>query len=180
MDFGRFLALLEAHDKLATWAQFAAALITLGATYFTATAPLKAQQKAVETRQRALRDHGTRLLKDALVSVIGFCETIEEDRNVMREIEAFTFSLRQSSGELRRFPVSELDEQDERSLAAGLSVVGGMIEATLQAAQTMAKRVQDLPEEGRLIEYHERIRVGLARRRRQAQGMAHDAGLTLG
>ena len=111
------MKLLEAHDKLAGWAQFAGAMLALVVTYLTVFLP-------IWRRKRELRSAGTRLLAHGY-------EAIESYYRTSANFAPFALSLRFASltmetmvEEMARFPTYELEDQSNNSLARRLVAMG--------------------------------------------------------
>jgi len=114
---------LEAHDKLAGWAQFFGAILALGVTYFTAFAPSW-------SRQKQLQITGSRLLFNCV-------EVLQSYENTLSHFKPFPTSIRLAShtmeavvADIGRFPTHELSDQGQNSLARRLTAqsmkLGGM------------------------------------------------------
>lgn len=111
---------LEAHDKLAGWAQFLGAMLALLLTYLTAFAPLW-------RRKRQLCRAATRLLSNGY-------EAIESYHRTSAHFLPFPLSIRVAAmtmmaEEIDRFPIFELDDQKTIRLFVGerLEVVTAML-----------------------------------------------------
>lgn len=134
---------LEAHDKLAGWAQFLGALVALAVTYFTAFAPIWG-------RKRQLQKAATRLLTHGY-------EAIESYHRTSGNFLPFAISLRGASismgmvvEEFSRFPSYELDNQGSNSLARRIVAMGVLLRGLILFLDTTAESLEDrqaTPEE---------------------------------
>jgi hypothetical protein len=104
---------LEAHDKLAGWAQFLGAILALLLTYFTAFAPLW-------RRKRQLRRAADRLLMNAFEAVESYHRTSANFLPFPLSIRVAAMTMIAVAEEIDRFPVYELDDQGSRSVARHL------------------------------------------------------------
>jgi len=93
---------LENHDKLAGWAQFLGAIITLILTYVTAFAPHW-------RRKRQLRAASERVLSHGYEAVESFHRTSAFFLPQRINIRAATTSMRSVINELNKFPIYEMD-----------------------------------------------------------------------
>lgn len=135
---------MEAHDKLAGWAQFAGAILAIILTYFTAFAP-------TWRRKKQLADSGKRLLSH------GF-EVIESYHRVSANFLPLPVNVRFASmtmsnivEEMNRFPIYELDDQGSNSLARRLIAMGGILGGVRLVLDTTADDI-----EGRAMTEEER------------------------
>jgi hypothetical protein len=69
----QFISWLEAHDKLAGWAQFLGAILALLLTYFTAFWPMW-------RRKRQLRNAAQRLLLNGFEAIESYHRTVRRQR----------------------------------------------------------------------------------------------------
>tara|TARA_R110002124_G_scaffold60989_1_gene167207 strand:- start:1743 stop:2282 length:540 start_codon:yes stop_codon:yes gene_type:complete len=127
---------LEAHDKLAGWAQFFGATLALVTTYLTAFAP-------IWRRKRQLKNAAARLLSHGY-------EAIESYHRTSAHFLPFALSLRQAglsmmviADEINRFPIYELDDQGSRSIARYLVATSGTLSATRLFLETIANDLED-------------------------------------
>jgi len=117
----RTIMWLEAHDKLASWAQFLGAVLALFVTYLTAFAP-------GWRRKRQLKSAAKRLLANGY-------EVIESYRRVSQRFPPFPLSIRAASltmrsvaEEIDRFPIFDLDNNlGPNSLARRLRGMSGNV-----------------------------------------------------
>ncbi|WP_084462617.1 hypothetical protein [Oceanibaculum pacificum] len=126
---------LETHDKLAGWAQFLGAMLALLVTYFTAFAP-------VWRRKRQLKNAATRLL------LHGY-EVIESYHRTSEKFLPFPLSLRQAGlsimvivEEMNRFPIYDLDDQSNRSVARQLVAMSATLNALRLFLDTIADNME--------------------------------------
>jgi hypothetical protein len=122
---------LENHDKLAGWAQFFGAMLALVVTYLTAFAP-------IWRRKRQLKESASRLLSHGY-------EAIESYHRTSAHFLPFTLSLRQAAltmmvivDEINRFPISELDDQGNRSTARYLVTTSATLNVLKLFLETVA------------------------------------------
>ena len=117
------IASLEAHDKLAGWAQFFGAIIALAVTYFTAFAPHW-------QRKRQLRNASERLLLHGYEVLESFHRTSACFLPQAINIKAAILTMRIIINEMNKFPVYELDNQGSYSVARRLIAVSSTLEGT--------------------------------------------------
>ena len=163
-----FIGWLEAHDKLAGWAQFIGAMLALALTYFTVFAPIWRQK-------RRLRNAGTRLLAHGY-------EAIESYHRTSAHFAPFTLSLRQASltmaivaEEMSRFPIYEIDDQNSYSLARRLVAMGAILRALKLFLDSATDELGDRPA---TMEEHEAIRSFVGGRLTEAHALLTGAKLT--
>ncbi|HEY0147715.1 MAG TPA: hypothetical protein VGB70_01795 [Allosphingosinicella sp.] len=104
---------LEAHDKLAGWAQFFGAIIALLLTYLTAFAPLW-------RRKRQLRRAAFRLLMNGYEAIESYHRTSAHFLPFPLSVRVAAMTMMTVAEEIDRFPVYELDDQGSRSVARHL------------------------------------------------------------
>ncbi|MGR4893094.1 hypothetical protein ACIPPQ_18840 [Sphingopyxis sp. LARHCG72] len=111
---------LEAHDKLAGWAQFAGAIAAMAVTYLTVFIP-------IWRRKRQLNEAGTRLISHGY-------EAIESYHRALCNFVPFPISIKGAAlhmgmviEELGRFPAHELDDQGSRSVARNIVATGALL-----------------------------------------------------
>ncbi|MBJ7439279.1 MAG: hypothetical protein JHD35_09670 [Sphingopyxis sp.] len=127
---------LEAHEKLAGWAQFAGAIAALAVTYLTVFIP-------IWRRKRQLRRAGTRLLSHGY-------EALESYHRSLTFFSPFAISLRGAAvsmsvvvEELGRFPAYELDDQGSHSLARRIVAMSGLLNGMKLFLETTAAQMGD-------------------------------------
>ncbi len=101
---------LEAHDKLAGWAQFVGAMLALVLTYVTAFAP-------AWRRKRQLREAGKRLLSHGGETLESYHRTSQHFLPFPLSVRAAAMTMKDTADQIDRFPIFELDEHGPRSLA---------------------------------------------------------------
>ncbi|HEY0013745.1 MAG TPA: hypothetical protein VGB79_12940 [Allosphingosinicella sp.] len=126
---------LEAHDKLAGWAQFLGAVIALTVTYVTAFAPMW-------RRRRQLDRAAMRILSNGY-------EVIESYARTSQKFIPFALSVRQASltmasvaDELSRFPVFELDGQGSNSIARRIVTMGLILRSLRLVLDDLAAKIE--------------------------------------
>lgn len=137
---------LEAHDKLAGWAQFAGAVLALAVTYITAFAPGWRRKSQLHGTAQRLLSHGY--------------EVIESYHRTSAHFAPFSQSLRQASltmtavaDEISQFPVMELDNQVKAmSLARRLMTMGMLVKTVRLDLDTLADEL-----EGRTVSPEEHV-----------------------
>jgi len=141
---------LEAHDKLAGWAQFGGAMLALVLTYFTAFAPMW-------RRKRQLRMAAKRLLANGYEVLESYHRTTPKFLPVALTLRGASLSFQLISDEISRFPIYELDDQGSRSLARYLIVVSGNLAATRLMIDNMAAEIDGreatVEEQDMLVEF---------------------------
>lgn len=135
---------LEAHDKLAGWAQFAGAMLALAATYFTVFAP-------IWHRKIQLRKAAARLLSNGMEVLESYHRTTPNFLPVSLTLRGAALSVGGVIDEINRFPVYELDDQGSRSLARYLIAMNGNLVTTRLILEDNATMI-----EGRLATEEER------------------------
>lgn len=95
---------LEAHDRLAGWAQVAGAVLALAATYITAFAP-------TWRRKQQLREAGKRLLAHGHEVVESYHRSLSHFAPFPESLELASLTFAAVIDEINRFPVFEIDEQ---------------------------------------------------------------------
>jgi hypothetical protein len=105
-----FITWLEAHDKLAGWAQFFGAMFALLFTYFTAFAP-------IWRRKKQLRRSAQRLLSNGYEVIESYHRTSENYLPTPISLQLAALSMVTVAEEIDRFPIFELDDQGPRSFA---------------------------------------------------------------
>ncbi len=106
----QLIQVLEAHDKLAGWAQFLGAVLALLLTYFTAFAPLW-------RRKLQLRRAANRLLMNGFEAIESYHRTSANFLPFPLSIRFAALTMITVAEEIDRFPIYELDDQRARSLA---------------------------------------------------------------
>ncbi|WP_245653630.1 hypothetical protein [Sphingomonas pituitosa] len=129
---------LEAHDKLAGWAQFAGAILALGLTYFTAFMP-------VWHRKRQLEASGKRLLQNGYEAMESFHRTFGHFLPLSINLYAASLAMSSVADEISRFPIYELDDQGSRSVARHLIATGVTLSGTRLMLDSMAKDIEGRP-----------------------------------
>lgn len=164
---GNLVEWLEAHDKLAGWAQFIGAMLALLVTYLTAFAP-------IWRRKRELRNAGKRLLAHGY-------EAIESYHRTSAHFAPFPLSLRFASltmstivDEMGRFPIYELEDQGGYSLARRLVSMGATLSGLKLFLDTAA---DDLGDQQATSEEHENIRTFVGERLVLAEALITGAKL---
>jgi hypothetical protein len=127
---------LEAHDKLAGWAQFIGAIIALAVTYFTAFAPHW-------RRKRQLRHASERLLAHGYEALESFHRTSAYFLPQAINLKAATLAIRSVINEMNKFPIYELDDQGSYSIARRLVAVSSTLEGTCLLLDDMSGRLGD-------------------------------------
>lgn len=152
---------LEAHDKLAGWAQFFGAMLALIVMYFTAFSPVWRRKRQLENSAARLLSHGY--------------EVIESYYRTSQYFLPFPLSLRQAAssmmavvGEMNRFPIFELDDQGSRSVARHIVAISGMLSGMQLFLEAMAT---ELDEREATKEDQKNIRDLLAQQLELVQGM---------
>jgi hypothetical protein len=112
---------LEAHDKLAGWAQFFGAMLALVVTYFTAFAP-------GWRRKRQLQKTGARLVANGFEVIESYHRTSANFAPISLSVRAASLTMTSVVNDMSRFPIFELDDQGSNSLARRL---GGLMLSTL-------------------------------------------------
>jgi len=152
---------LEAHDKLAGWAQFAGATAALVLTYFTAFSP-------VWRRKKQLKVGGERLLLHGYEMLESYHRTSAQFLPFPLSIRAATLTMRGLVSEIERFPVFDLDDQGPNSLARRLLAVSITMDATRLFLEAKADAMDG--HEGTLADQEE-IRTFLAERLEMVTGL---------
>lgn len=132
------IALLEAHDKLAGWAQFLGAMLALALTYLTAFAPVWRRKRYLKRAAKRLLAHGY--------------EAIESYHRTSANFLPFPQSLRQAAlsmsvvvDEMNRFPIYELDDHGNYSPARRIVAMTSLASALRLFLDTMATELDDRP-----------------------------------
>lgn len=127
---------LEAHDKLAGWAQFFGATIALAVTYFTAFAPHWRRKRQLRKASERILAHGYEVLESChRTSAYFLPQTIN--------FKAATLSMRSIINEMNKFPIYELDDQGSQSLARRLVAVSTTLEGTCLFLDYLSNRLGD-------------------------------------
>jgi hypothetical protein len=126
---------LEAHDKLAGWAQFAGAILALVITYFTAFAP-------IWHRKRQLRKAAARLLSHGYEVLESYHRTTPNFLPVSLTLRGAALAVGGIIDEIGRFPVYELDDQGSRSVARHLVALSGNLVATRLLFESTAAEIE--------------------------------------
>ncbi|MGA9583496.1 MAG: hypothetical protein WBR13_16170 [Allosphingosinicella sp.] len=127
---------LEAHDKLAGWAQFFGAITALAVTYFTAFAPHW-------QRKRQLRNASARLLAHGYEALESFHRTSAYFLPQAINLRTAALMIRSAISEMNRFPIYELDDQGSYSIARRLVAVSATLEGTCLLLDDTAARLGD-------------------------------------
>ena len=122
---------LEAHDKLAGWAQFAGAMLALGATYLTAFIP-------IWNRKRQLRKAAARLISHGYEVLESYHRTTPNFLPTPLSLRGGALAIGGVIDEIARFPIYELDDQGSRSLARYLVAVSANLLAVRLLFENMA------------------------------------------
>ena len=117
---GELATWLEAHDKLAGWAQFFGAMLALVVTYFTAFAP-------GWRRKRQLQRTGARLVANGFEVIESYHRTSANFAPTALSVRAASLTLTAVVNDMSRFPIFELDDQGPNSLARRLNAMGLML-----------------------------------------------------
>jgi hypothetical protein len=125
---------LEAHDKLAGWAQFAGAMLALIATYFTAFIP-------IWNRKRQLRKAAARLLSHGYEVLESYHRTTPNFLPTVLTLRGGALAVGGVIDEIARFPVYELDDQGSRSLARHLVAMSAILLSVRLVFENMAATV---------------------------------------
>jgi hypothetical protein len=126
---------LEAHDKLAGWAQFLGAMLALFVTYFTAFTPLW-------HRKRQLRKSAARILANSFEVLESYHRTTPKFLPVSLTLRGAALSIGGVIDDIGRFPVYELDDQGSRSLARHLIVMNGNLATTRFVLEDTANNIE--------------------------------------
>lgn len=144
------LSWLEAHDKLAGWAQFLGAMLALGATYFTAFTP-------IWHRKRQLRNAAKRLLLNGYEVLESYHRTTPKFLPVSLTLRGGALAVSGIIDEIARFPIYELDDQGQNSVARHLIALNGNLSVTRLVFDNMATEIEgrDATEDERdmLVEF---------------------------
>lgn len=127
---------LEAHDKLAGWAQFSGAVIALAVTYFTAFAPHW-------RRKRQLRRASERLLSHSFEALESLHRTSAHFLPKAINLKAAVLMIRNIIDQMNRFPIYELDNHGSLSTARRLVAVSTTLEGTCLFLDEMSDRLGD-------------------------------------
>jgi hypothetical protein len=140
-SFDLFLLWLEQHEKLAGWAQFAGAMLALGATFLAAWLPVWAQRQDQRRRQKRLREAASNAASAAYAGISTVAEFVQTDAHIEQIAEAgfpdhvWKIGLRA----LQEFPLNELDDvgviQNMRILATLAEGMGGFCSDAQKYAQ---------------------------------------------
>lgn len=151
---GDLIAWLETHEGLSGWAQFFGAMLVLLVTYLTAFVPSW-------RRKRQLNHAALRLLLNGY-------EVLESYYRVSGTFMPFSLSVRSAclsfiavSEEVHRFPVFELDDQANESVARQLVAMSLGLKMLSAALEVVAS---DLDSREATIEDQERIRAMVSER----------------
>ncbi|WP_420136393.1 hypothetical protein [Sphingomonas sp.] len=118
-----FVSWLEAHDKLAGWAQFAGAMLALALTYLTAFVP-------IWHRKRQLGNAALRLLANGYEVLESYHRTTPKFLPESLTLRGAALAVGGVIDEINRFPIYELDDQGSRSAARHLIAMSGNLTAT--------------------------------------------------
>ncbi|QNA84606.1 hypothetical protein G4G27_11885 [Sphingomonas sp. So64.6b] len=126
---------LEAHDKLAGWAQFLGAMLALVVIYFTAFTP-------IWHRKRQLRKAAVRLLANGYEVLENYHRTTPNFLPVSLTLRGAALSVGGVIEEIGRFPIYELDDQGSRSVARHLIALNGNLAATRLILEDTAANIE--------------------------------------
>jgi hypothetical protein len=129
---------LEAHDKLAGWAQFFGAMLALGVTYVTAFAPLW-------RRKRQLYSSAARLIANGYEALESYHRTSAHFLPFPISLRFAALTMKSVAGEIARFPVFELDDQGSNSLARRMTATGITISGVSLLLENMAAELDSRP-----------------------------------
>jgi hypothetical protein len=129
------LSWLEAHDKLAGWAQFAGSMLALLLTYFSAFLP-------IWHRKRQLRKAAARLLSHGYEALESFHRTTPKFLPSSLTLRGGALAFGGIIDEIGRFPIYELDDQGSRSLARHLVAMNGQLTSTKFLLEDTAARIE--------------------------------------
>jgi hypothetical protein len=127
---------LEAHEKLAGWAQFFGAIIALAVTYFTAFTPHWRRKRQLQSASERLLAHGYEALES-------FHRTSAYFLPHAINLKAATLTIRSIINESNKFPIYELDDQGSNSTARRLVAVNSTLEGTCLLLDEMSARLGD-------------------------------------
>lgn len=153
---------LEAHDKLAGWAQFVGAVLALFVTYFTAFAP-------GWRRKRQLHSAAKRLLANGYEVIESYHRTSEKFPPFPLSIRAASLTMTAVAEEIDRFPIFELDNNlGPYSLARRLRSMSGTVSLLSIYLEKLAGDLdaRDVTEEDR-----ETLKIMLSERLVQADAL---------
>jgi len=128
--------LLEAHDKLAGWAQFFGAIIALFVTYLTAFSP-------IWRRKRQLRAASDRVLSHGYEVVESFHRTSGFFLPQRINLKAAITSIKGVINELNKFPIYEMDGGFDQVRARRIVAVSFMLEGVCLMLEDVADRLGD-------------------------------------
>lgn len=126
---------LEAHDKLAGWAQFAGAMLALVATYLTAFMP-------IWHRKKQLRKAAARLLSNGYEVLESYHRTTPNFLPVSMTLQGAALVLGGVIDEIERFPIYELDDQGSRSIARYLIAMKSNLQGARLVFENTAKDIE--------------------------------------
>ena len=132
---GDLISWLEAHDKLAGWAQFIGAMLALGATYLTAFIP-------IWNRKRQLRKAAARLLSHGYEVLESYHRTTPNFFPVTLSLRGGALAVSGVIEEIARFPIYELEDQGSRSLARYLVAMNANLLAVRLVFENLAATVE--------------------------------------
>jgi H+/gluconate symporter-like permease len=164
MNANVLIVWLEAHDKLAGWAQFFGAVIALIVTYFTAFAPIWIRKRQLNKSAQRLIEHGYEVLESYHRTSAYF---VAHPIN----LKMATLSMKIVVDEMNRFPSSELERQDSNSLARRLVAMSGIVGG---CSMLMEWTLERLGEEAMTQESHDELRDWIG------QQLRHAGALVLG
>ncbi|HEX7875219.1 MAG TPA: hypothetical protein VF489_01400 [Sphingobium sp.] len=125
---------LEAHENLAGWAQFFGAIIALAVTYLTAFAPHW-------QRKRQLRNASKRLLAHGYETLESFHRTSAHFLPQAINLKAAALMIRSVINEMNKFPIYELDDQGNHSVARRLVAISVTLEGTCLLLDDLSARL---------------------------------------
>ncbi len=129
------IAWLEAHDKLAGWAQFLGAVMALGVTYFTAFAPNW-------KRRDQLKKAALRLLSNGYETMESYHRTSAQFPPFALSVRAASMSFQAVMEEMSRFPIYELEDQGSNSPARRLIAMGTNLAAVRLILDNFARQLE--------------------------------------
>jgi len=122
---------LEAHDKLAGWAQFVGAMLALAVTYFTAFAPIWRRKRHLRVSAERLLTHGYETLESYHRTSINFLPH-------PLSLRGAALSMASVVAEMGRFPVFDLDDQGPYSLPRKLLTVSVTLDTSRMLLEAAA------------------------------------------
>jgi hypothetical protein len=129
---------LEAHDKLAGWAQFFGAILALAVTYFTAFAP-------VWHKKRQLKGAANRLLANGYEVIESYHRTSAYFLPFPLSVRFAALTIKSVAEEVSRFPLFELDDHGGNSLARRLVAAGVTLNGLNLFLEDLASKLDGRP-----------------------------------